>query len=90
MYSGRLISTQFHINNIPLINTRNYTYLGVKFNVNGKFTDAKQELYNKGLKALFKLKKCFSGHQPKIKTLLHVFDHTVNLFLCTVVKFGVT
>ena len=79
--SGRLLSTQFHLNNTPLTNTKNYTYLGVKFSINGKFTDAQHEMYNKGLKALFKLKKCFSGHKPKIKTLIHVFDHTVKSVL---------
>ena len=31
----------------------------------------------RGLKAYFKLKKCFEHHKPKIKTILHVFDHTV-------------
>jgi hypothetical protein len=25
--------------------------------------------------------KCFEGHKPKIKTLLHVFDHTVKPIL---------
>jgi hypothetical protein len=25
--------------------------------------------------------KCFEGHKPKIKTLLHVFDHTVEPIL---------
>ena len=30
--------------------------MGVKFSINGKFTDAQHNMYNKGLKALFKLK----------------------------------
>ena len=75
--TGKLIPKQFYLNNVPLDNEKTYSYLGVNFNINGNFTDAKQELYNKGLKALFKFKKCFSGQLPKIKTLLHVFDHTV-------------
>jgi hypothetical protein len=32
-------------------------------------------------KALFKMYKCFEGHKPKIKTLLHVFDYTVKPIL---------
>ena len=31
----------------------------------------------RGLKVYFKLKKCFEHHKPKVKTILHVFDHTV-------------
>ena len=31
----------------------------------------------KVLKAFFKIRKCFEHHKPKIKTILHVFDHTV-------------
>jgi hypothetical protein len=33
------------------------------------------------LKALFKVKKCFQGHSPKIKTILHIFDHTIKPIL---------
>ena len=45
----------------------------------GSFTKAKNVLYKKGLKAFFKIRKCFEHHKPKIKTILHVpvFDHTV-------------
>jgi hypothetical protein len=32
-------------------------------------------------KTFFKMYKCFEGHKPKIKTLLHVFDHTVKPIL---------
>jgi hypothetical protein len=45
------------------------------------FTEAKNNLYHKGLKALFKVKKCFQGHSPKIKTILHIFDHTIKPIL---------
>jgi hypothetical protein len=38
----------------------------------GSFTEAKKELYQKGLKAYFKFLRCFEHHKPKIKTLLHV------------------
>lgn len=55
--------------------------IGIVFNNNGSFTGAKQELYQKGLKAYFKLRKCFEHHKPKIKTLIHVFDHTIKPIL---------
>jgi hypothetical protein len=29
------------------------------------------------LKAFFKIGRCFEHHKPKIKAILHVFDHTV-------------
>ena len=51
------------------------------FNNNGSFTGAKQELYEKGLKAYFKLWKCFEHHKPKVKTLIHIFDHTIKPIL---------
>jgi hypothetical protein len=53
----------------------NFAYLGVvTFSISGSFTEAKNNLYHKGLKALFKVEKCFQGHSPKIKTILHIFD----------------
>jgi hypothetical protein len=47
---------------------KQYRYLGVMFNASGSFSDAKEELYKRGLKALFKMYKCFEGHKMKIKT----------------------
>ena len=44
------------------------------FSVSGAFTEAK-------LKSYFKLIKSFDGHKPNIKTLIHIFDHTVKLVL---------
>jgi hypothetical protein len=33
------------------------------------------------LKVLFKVRKCFQGHSPKIKTILYIFDHTIKPIL---------
>ena len=79
--TGRITSHKFYINNIPIENCRNYVYLGVNFSISGSFTEAKNNLYHKGLKVLFKVKKCFQGHSPKIKTILHIFDHTIKPIL---------
>ena len=49
--------------------------------ISGNFKDAKSALYNKGLKAFFKFRKCFEIKKPKIKTVLHVFDHTIKPIL---------
>jgi hypothetical protein len=54
----------------------------VPFVNSGSFTEAKKELYQKGLKAYFKFRKCFEHQKPKLKTLLHVvFDHTIKRIL---------
>jgi hypothetical protein len=78
---GRTTSHKFYINNTPIENCRNYVYLGVTFSTSGSFTEAKNNLYHKGLKALFKVKKCFQGHSPKIKTIFHIFDYTIKPIL---------
>ena len=31
----------------------------------------------KGLKAFFKVRKCFENCKPKLRTLIHIFDHTI-------------
>jgi hypothetical protein len=51
--------------------------LGVYLRSSGSSAEAKEDLYKRGLKALFKSKKSFNLYQPKIKTLLHIIDHTV-------------
>ena len=79
--TGRLFPVTFMIDNQLIEKAKQYRYLGVMFNASGSFSDAKEELYKRGLKALFKMYKCFEGHKPKIKTLLHVFDHTVKPIL---------
>jgi len=60
---------------------RQYTYLGVTFSSGGKFTDAKQSLTGKGLKAYFKLCKSLGRNTPHIKMSLHIFEHVVKPIL---------
>ena len=75
--TGKLEPNTFTYNNKNLENVKKYNYLGITFCNNGSFSGAKQVLYQKGLKAYFKFRKCFEHHKPKIKTLIHVFDHTI-------------
>jgi len=75
--TGKLDTNVFTFNNNNIENVGHYSYLGVNFSITGSFTEAKNVLYKKGLKAFFKIRKCFEHHKPKIKTILHVFDHTV-------------
>ena len=54
-----------------------YRYLGLQFSASGSFTLARANLYNKGLKAYFKLVKDILSYQPSVNTSMHIFDHTV-------------
>ena len=64
--TGRTTSYIFYIKNTPIENCRIYVYLEVTFSISGTFIEAKIILYHKGLKARFKIKKCFQGHSPTI------------------------
>ena len=74
---GKLLTSCCSYNGQQIENVRSYTYLGIKFHCSGSFTEAKHNLYCRGLKAYFKLSKAFSVQKPNIKTFFHVFDHTV-------------
>ena len=54
---GRLKTGVLKFNSSIIENVRSYTYLGITFSVSGAFTEAKQNLYKKGLKAYFMLIK---------------------------------
>lgn len=75
--SGRLDNTNFTYRDLSIEKCRNYKYLGVLFSISGNFTEAKEDLYKRGLKAFFKFKSSFKDNLPKLKTLFHIFDHTV-------------
>ena len=75
--SGRLIKEPFYFNNELIESVNKYTYLGVIFQSSGLFNYAKEELYNKSLKASYKLSRCLSGSAASIKTNLHLIDHTI-------------
>ena len=75
--TGKLHDKIFNINNVPIERAKGYTYLGGYLSSSGNSAEAKEDLYKRGLKALFKFKKSFNLYKPKIKTLLHIFDHTV-------------
>jgi len=79
--TGRLSKDKFVFNGNHITNEKKYTYLGVTFSASGSFTDGKTNLYKKASKAFFKLKKYFSDLKPNVKTLLHLFDHTIKPIL---------
>lgn len=79
--TGRISIEKFTFNGQLINNEKKYNYLGIIFTVSGRFTDAKFNLYNKALKAFFKLKRYFTNFKPNIKTLLHLFDHILKPIL---------
>ncbi|KAK3097853.1 hypothetical protein FSP39_013826 [Pinctada imbricata] len=79
--AGKLITRKFMFDNKPLECVKSYKYLGIHFSVSGSFALAQSELYNKALRALFKLKKDFLSFHPSVKSSLHVFDHTIKPIL---------
>ena len=73
----KIDSSKFFYNNSEVEKIRSYIYLGVKFHASGSFTEAKQNIYNRGLKAYFIFCKAFNDVKTNITTFFHVFDHTV-------------
>ena len=45
------------------------------------FSDCQNDLYKRGLKANFKIGKCFGDLHQNVDTVLHLFDHKVKLVL---------
>ena len=71
----------FYYNEKEIEIVQHYKYLGVVFSSTGSFAKARIYLYNRALKAYFKLKGIFENILPSIDTSLHVFDHTVKPIL---------
>ena len=56
---------------------KQYKYSGIVLSNTGEFTEARKILYEKALKASFKLYKYLKNASPSVKTLFHIFDHTI-------------
>lgn len=75
--TGKLLKEDFVIGNHKIECVKHYKYLGVMISNTGKYTEAKKKLYDKALKASFKLYRDVKATSPSIKSLLHIFDHTI-------------
>ena len=62
-------------------NVKHFTYLGITISASGCFNEARNVIYNKGMKAYFKMCKSFGTFKPRISTFFHIFDHTVKSVL---------
>ena len=68
---------EFTFGNAKLEIVRDYQYLGLIFNYNGKFNKAKQKLYEKGSRAMFSLLRKARCLFSPLDVLLKLFNHIV-------------
>ncbi|KAK3099269.1 hypothetical protein FSP39_001936 [Pinctada imbricata] len=75
--NGRKSTKSFYLGKKQLDNTDNYKYLGLIFSASGKFKMAKDNISDRGMKALFSLKSAIDREYLSVFTSLKLFDHTV-------------
>ena len=68
---------KFQFGETQLEVTDQYKYLGLIFNFNGKFTKAKNLLYDKGTRAMFALLRRGRQLQLPVDIMIHLFDTLV-------------
>ena len=73
----KIPTDEFLYLNKPLQITESYRYLGLILQRKGKFNDCQKDLYNRGMKAMFKLIKSFRSENPDFNTCMHLFDHLI-------------
>jgi hypothetical protein len=72
---GGNVKHKFMYNNREFITTNTYRYLGTTINSKGNFSMAKEELKNKGLKAMFTMWSSISpGKIPPVALATKLFD----------------
>ena len=75
--NGKRLSLPLYYDNKPLECVREYKYLGTLFTVSGTFTKTTEDLYSRGLKAFFKLRRQIAQSSIKCSTYAHLFDTMV-------------
>ena len=74
---SRILNETFTFDDKLLENCKTYRYLGLLLHCSGNFSECIRDLYKRGLKAVFKLRKTFQGSFPSFNTCMHLFDHLV-------------
>jgi hypothetical protein len=72
---------QFHIGENPIPITDEYTYLGLKLTPNTKFDTASQQLSEKAIHAMYKIRKQIDFHQLPPKLACKIFDSVISPIL---------
>ena len=75
-YQGRLLncSSSFKYGSVPIQAARNYTYLGIVFNLYGSFKDAIESLRKKALRSYFGMKKLIDWKYLKRSSIIKLID----------------
>ena len=74
---GRLPTRKFKLNDVELMNTKVYKYLGVLFDSSGNFNQARLNMNDRGQKAMYKLKSAIDRTLIDPSVILNLFDKTV-------------
>ena len=80
-HNSKLPNLHFHIGNKKIDIVKEYTYLGLKLVPNGKCKLAQQQLSEKALHALYKIRKNLDFHKLSPKTATNIFDSIISPIL---------
>lgn len=72
---------QFTFNNNTITIVQKYKYLGTIISASGSFSQAKEELIDKGKKAYFSIRKVLQKTDFDVKLSLHLFDSVIKPIL---------
>jgi hypothetical protein len=67
------MNDRFNIGTDTLECVKQYKYLGLIIENTGKFNEARKQLFQKGMKASFKLYRDMNSADPSIKTFFYTF-----------------
>ena len=73
----RLPTRKFKLDDVELMNTKVYKYLGVLFDSSGNFNQARLNMNDRGQKAMYKLKSAIDRTLIEPSVILNLFDKTV-------------
>ncbi|CAB3986903.1 Hypothetical predicted protein [Paramuricea clavata] len=79
--SSQPTKIQFHIGDKKIDTTKEYNYLGLKISQNGKFKLAQQQLGEKALHALYKIRKNIDFRKLTPKLAMKIFDSIISPIL---------
>ncbi|MES9993748.1 MAG: reverse transcriptase family protein [Candidatus Thiodiazotropha sp.] len=80
--NGHRCKTVFMYNGSPVENVLKYKYLGIEFSSSGSWTAAISNLSNRGMKALFLLKRYICSGNINPRLALKLFDQMIKPILC--------
>ena len=78
----------FLLGNSSVDITNEYTYLGVKLTSNAKFSIAQQQLSEKAMHALYKIRRHLDLHALTPKIAIKIFDSIISPILLCAQKYG--